>query len=67
MTDIPQLSIDVNDIYKDNKTNETYFIVANCDMKYLDDRWFRGVVYRDEKGNIFTMQINEFIRLYSIK
>ncbi len=36
MTDIPQLSIDVNDIYKDNKTNETYFIVANCDMKSID-------------------------------
>lgn len=54
------LSIDVNDVYKDKDDNQVYFIISNCSL-YWDNRWYRGVTFRDEHGNIFTYQINDFL------
>jgi hypothetical protein len=54
------LSVDVLDVYQENNTKEKIFIISNAEL-YSDRKWFRAVVFRNENGNVYVMQINEFL------
>lgn len=58
--EIEFLSVDVLDVYQENITKEKMFIISNAEL-YSDRKWFRVVVFRNELGNVYVMQINEFL------
>lgn len=64
--EINLLSVDVNDVYFHNETKEIIFIISMAEL-FWDKRIFRAVVFRNDSGNVFVRQINDFLNNHTKK